>query len=44
MVVSARRQDRLDDLVRQVARTGGQALAVAGDVTINAELYFVKAA
>jgi NADP-dependent 3-hydroxy acid dehydrogenase YdfG len=33
VVVAARRQDRLDDLIRRIESNGGQALAVACDVT-----------
>ena len=33
VVVSSRRQDALDDLVEEIERAGGQALAVAADVT-----------
>lgn len=37
VVVSARRADRLDDLVREIAAAGGRALAVPGDVTDHAD-------
>ena len=37
VVVSARRADRLDDLVREIATAGGRALAVPGDVTDHAD-------
>jgi len=33
LIVSARRQDRLDALVDELRKDGGEALAVAGDVT-----------
>jgi NADP-dependent 3-hydroxy acid dehydrogenase YdfG len=33
VVISARRQERLDDLVDRITRAGGRALAVPGDVT-----------
>jgi short-subunit dehydrogenase len=33
VVVSARRQDRLDDLKRRIEEKGGRAVAIAGDVT-----------
>jgi len=33
VVVSARRQEALDELVQEIERAGGQALAVAADVT-----------
>jgi len=33
VVISARRQDRLDSLKRDIEAGGGQALAVAGDIT-----------
>jgi NAD(P)-dependent dehydrogenase (short-subunit alcohol dehydrogenase family) len=33
LVVAGRRQERLDDLVREIASTGGEAVAVATDVS-----------
>jgi NAD(P)-dependent dehydrogenase (short-subunit alcohol dehydrogenase family) len=38
VVVSARRADRLDDLVAAITERGGRALAVAGDVTREADM------
>ena len=38
IVASARRHDRLDALVRKIQATGGQALAVAADVTIEDDM------
>src|SRR5690349_15855831 len=37
VVVSARRVDRLDDLVREIVARGGRALAVPCDVTNDAD-------
>jgi NADP-dependent 3-hydroxy acid dehydrogenase YdfG len=38
VAVSARRRDRLDELVQEIERGGGRALAVPGDVTIEADM------
>jgi NADP-dependent 3-hydroxy acid dehydrogenase YdfG len=38
VVVAARRQERIDQLVADIARTGGRALAVATDVTRREDL------
>src|SRR5262245_50692750 len=38
VLVSARRRDKLDDLVRDIERDGGRALAVVGDVTVDADM------
>jgi NADP-dependent 3-hydroxy acid dehydrogenase YdfG len=37
VVVAARRADRLDGLVRKIEVAGGKALALAGDMTVEAE-------
>lgn len=37
VVISARRQDRLDALARELDPTGAAVLAVAGDVTVDAD-------
>ncbi len=37
VAMSARRQDRLDELVRQIEAAGGKALALAGDMMVEAE-------
>jgi NAD(P)-dependent dehydrogenase (short-subunit alcohol dehydrogenase family) len=44
VVVTARRADALDSLVREVEADGGQALAVAGDVTREEDLQAVARA
>jgi NADP-dependent 3-hydroxy acid dehydrogenase YdfG len=38
VVLHARRRERLDQLVSQITAKGGKALAVAGDVTVPADL------
>ncbi len=38
LVVSARRKDRLDELVAEIAGLGGRALAVAGDAGVPSDL------
>lgn len=38
VVLSARREDRLDAAVTAIRAAGGQALAVAGDVTVEADM------
>jgi NADP-dependent 3-hydroxy acid dehydrogenase YdfG len=38
VAVSARRADRLDALVREIAASGGRAIAVPGDVTSEADM------
>jgi NADP-dependent 3-hydroxy acid dehydrogenase YdfG len=38
VVVSARREDRLRELAASIAATGGRALAVPGDVTVEADM------
>ena len=35
VVVSARRADRLADLVKRIEQAGGKALAIAGDVAVE---------
>lgn len=37
VAISARRKDRLDELVAQIEAAGGKALALPGDMTIEAE-------
>jgi NADP-dependent 3-hydroxy acid dehydrogenase YdfG len=37
VAIAARRADRLEGLVRQVEAAGGKALAIAGDMTVEAE-------
>jgi short-subunit dehydrogenase len=44
VVISARRRDRLEALVEEIARAGGRALAVAADVTREADMQQVVAA
>ncbi|MEO8070400.1 MAG: SDR family NAD(P)-dependent oxidoreductase [Acidobacteriota bacterium] len=39
VVVSARREERLQDLVREIHSAGGSALAVRGDVTREADMH-----
>jgi NADP-dependent 3-hydroxy acid dehydrogenase YdfG len=38
VVVSARRRDRLDTLVGEISADGGRAIAVPGDVTVEADM------
>ena len=38
VAVSARRRDKLGELVEEIERAGGRALAVPGDVTIEADM------
>ena len=38
VVVAARRQEALDELVEEIERAGGQAIAVAADVTVYAQI------
>lgn len=38
MVLTSRRADALDSLVREIERAGGRAMAVAGDVTRESDL------
>lgn len=38
VVASARRRDRLDDLVREISTAGGRAIAVPGDVTVEGDM------
>ena len=37
VAISARRADRLEDLAARIARTGGRALALPGDVSVEAD-------
>jgi NADP-dependent 3-hydroxy acid dehydrogenase YdfG len=41
VVVSARRQERLDELAREIVALGGKALAVAGDAAVPADIDFL---
>jgi NAD(P)-dependent dehydrogenase (short-subunit alcohol dehydrogenase family) len=43
VVVTARRQDALESLVREITDAGGEAVAVPGDVTVQADLDRVAA-